>query len=181
MIPIFGDLSDEHLAQIAGFPTQPLLLCSGGGSSDLARAIYGLLTAYPRPVIALGEVGSSALGILALGQKGERYALPYAKFMVHNPYTEIGSACLEEAYAQAFELRRFKTDLLQALSSGTGRDWAPLVPERGDFWFDGRQAADWGLVDHVESDPEVLNGLLYPGHPTLDPEYGEDDGQDLYQ
>jgi hypothetical protein len=44
MIPIFGDLSDEHLAQIAGFPTQPLLLCSGGGSSDLARAIYGLLT-----------------------------------------------------------------------------------------------------------------------------------------
>ena len=64
-----------------------LYINSPGGSVTAGLAIYDTMQ-YIKPnvsTICLGQAASMGAVLLCAGQKGKRYALPYSRFLLHQP------------------------------------------------------------------------------------------------
>src|SRR5947209_19089255 len=69
---------------------------SPGGSFTALTAIYDTMQ-FVKPdivTVCIGQAASAAAVILAAGTKGKRLALPNARVLIHQPYTETGRADL---------------------------------------------------------------------------------------
>ena len=65
---------------------------SPGGAVTAGMAIYDTMQ-FIKPqiqTICLGQAASAASVILAAGSPGKRFALPHARILIHQPYTEGG-------------------------------------------------------------------------------------------
>jgi ATP-dependent Clp protease, protease subunit len=63
---------------------------SPGGSYTAMTAIYDTIQ-FVKPqvqTVCLGQAASAAAVILAAGTPGKRFALPHARILIHQPYTE---------------------------------------------------------------------------------------------
>src|ERR1043166_416442 len=95
---------------------------SPGGSVTAGLAIYDTMQ-YIRPPIStlcLGQAASMAAWPLAAGAKGKRYALPYARVMLHQP---LGGARgqASDIDIQAREILRLREQLNNILVKHTGQ------------------------------------------------------------
>src|SRR5499425_3232973 len=95
---------------------------SPGGSVSAGLAIYDTMQ-YVRPAIStlcLGQAASMAAVLLAAGEKGKRYALPYARIMIHQP---LGGAQgqASDIDIQAREILRMREQLNNIIAKHTGQ------------------------------------------------------------
>ena len=95
---------------------------SPGGSVTAGLAIYDTMQ-YIRPPVStlcLGQAASVAAWLLAAGAKGKRYALPYARVMLHQP---LGGARgqASDIDIQAREILRLREQLNNNLMKHTGQ------------------------------------------------------------
>src|SRR5215469_11096371 len=91
---------------------------SPGGSFTALTAIYDTMQ-YVKPdiiTVCIGQAASAAAVILGAGTKGKRLALPNARVLIHQPYTETGRADLNDLEIQANEILRMRA-LLESLLS----------------------------------------------------------------
>ena len=65
---------------------------SPGGSYTAMTAIYDTMQFIKPSVttVCLGQAASAASILLAAGSPGKRFALPHARILIHQPYTEGG-------------------------------------------------------------------------------------------
>ena len=66
---------------------------SPGGSYTAMTAIYDTIQ-FVKPqvqTVCLGQAASAAAVLLAAGTPGKRFALPHARILIHQPYTEGGA------------------------------------------------------------------------------------------
>jgi ATP-dependent Clp protease protease subunit len=128
-----------------------LYINSPGGIITAGMAIYDTMQ-YIRPdvsTICLGQAASMGAFLLAAGAKGKRYALPYARIMIHQPFGGIqGQATEVEIHAK--EILRARSILNDLLSKHTAQpvEKIRLDTER-DFFMSAQQAKDYGVVDEV--------------------------------
>ncbi|MEW6182431.1 MAG: ATP-dependent Clp endopeptidase proteolytic subunit ClpP [Bacillota bacterium] len=161
-IIFIGGMIDDHIANliIAQFlfleaedPEKDihLYINSPGGLITAGMAIYDTMQ-YIRPdvsTICLGQAASMGAFLLAAGAKGKRYALPYARIMIHQPFGGIqGQATEVEIHAK--EILRARSILNELLSKHTAQsvDKISLDTER-DFFMSAQQAREYGVVDEV--------------------------------
>ncbi|MEW6173882.1 MAG: ATP-dependent Clp endopeptidase proteolytic subunit ClpP [Bacillota bacterium] len=161
-IIFIGGMIDDHLANlvIAQFlfleaedPEKDihLYINSPGGVITAGMAIYDTMQ-YIRPdvsTICLGQAASMGAFLLAAGAKGKRYALPYARIMIHQPFGGIqGQATEVEIHAK--EILRARSILNELLSKHTAQpvERISLDTER-DFFMSAQQAKEYGVVDEV--------------------------------
>jgi ATP-dependent Clp protease protease subunit len=126
---------------------------SPGGSVTAGLAIYDTMQ-YIRPPVStlcLGQAASMAAWLLASGAKGKRYALPYARVMLHQP---LGGARgqASDIDIQAREILRLREQLNNILMKHTGQSLKRVERDTDrDLFLTSRQALEYGIIDEVIS------------------------------
>ncbi|MEW6269983.1 MAG: ATP-dependent Clp endopeptidase proteolytic subunit ClpP [Thermodesulfobacteriota bacterium] len=124
---------------------------SPGGSVSAGLAIYDTMQ-YIRPPVStlcLGQAASMGALLLAAGEKGKRFSLPYARIMIHQP---LGGAQGQatDIDIQAREILRVREQINNILAKHTGQSLKRIEKDTDrDFFMTSKQAVEYGLVDEV--------------------------------
>jgi ATP-dependent Clp protease protease subunit len=128
-----------------------LYLNSPGGIITAGMAIYDTMQ-YVRSdisTICLGQAASMGAFLLAAGAKGKRYALPYARIMIHQPMGGFQGQATD-IDIQAREILRMKDTINQLLSHHTGQPLEKITRDsERDFFMSAAEAKEYGIVDEV--------------------------------
>jgi ATP-dependent Clp protease protease subunit len=130
-----------------------LYVNSPGGVVTSGMAIYDTMQ-YVRPDVStmcVGQAASMGAVLLAAGAAGKRFAQPHSRIMLHQPLGGFqGQASDIEIHAN--EIMRMKRELNSILALHSGRDVEVLAKDTDrDFFMDGAQAAEYGIIDEVIS------------------------------
>ena len=124
---------------------------SPGGLVTAGLAIYDTMQ-YVRPPVqtfCIGQAASAASLLLAAGKKGERFALPNARIMVHQPSASYyGQAADIARHAQ--EIVKLKRRLNEIYAKHTGQTVEAIekLLDR-DTYMNAEEAKNFGLLDQV--------------------------------
>ncbi|MFZ5569430.1 MAG: ATP-dependent Clp endopeptidase proteolytic subunit ClpP [Thermodesulfobacteriota bacterium] len=134
---------------------------SPGGIVTAGMAIYDTMQ-YIKPditTVCIGQAASMAALLLAAGKKGKRYSLPNSRIMVHQPMGGAQGQASDIAI-QAKEILRMKDKLNEILAFHTGRDIKQIqVDTDRDFFMSGKEAREFGIIDHVITNRDDLDKL----------------------
>ncbi|HLN12547.1 MAG TPA: ATP-dependent Clp protease proteolytic subunit [bacterium] len=128
-----------------------LYVNSPGGSATAGLAIYDTMQFLKSPVstICVGLAASAGAIILAGGTKGRRFALPYSRMMIHQPWGGAQGS-VSDITIQTKEFLAIRQILDEILASHTGQ---PLERVQKDtdrnFWMSAPEAQEYGLIDDV--------------------------------
>jgi ATP-dependent Clp protease protease subunit len=133
---------------------------SPGGLVTAGLAIYDTMQ-YVRPPVqtfCIGQAASAASLLLCAGRKGERFALPNSRIMVHQPSAAFyGQAADIARHAQ--EIVKLKRRLNEIYAKHTGQTVEAIekMLDR-DTYMTAEEARNFGLLDQVmvrrpESEP----------------------------
>ena len=130
---------------------------SPGGVVSAGLAIYDTMQ-YVRPKIhtyCIGQAASAASLLLCAGEKGQRYALPNARVMVHQPSAAFyGQAADIARHAQEIVKTKKRLNEIYALHTGQTVEAIEKLLDR-DTFMTGEEARSFGLIDQVmERRPE---------------------------
>jgi ATP-dependent Clp protease protease subunit len=124
---------------------------SPGGSVTSGLSIYDTMQ-FVKPDVntyCVGQAASMAAVLLAAGAKGKRYALPYSRIMIHQPWGGVQGAAAD-IDRQAQEILRLKKELEQILVDHTGQDMERIkVDTDRDYFMRAVEAKEYGIVDNV--------------------------------
>ena len=128
-----------------------LYINSPGGSVTAGLAIYDTMQ-YIKPnvsTICLGQAASMGAVLLCAGQKGKRYALPYSRFLLHQPMGGVQGQA-SDIEIQAREIVRVGEMIDEILVRHTGQpiDIIKRDSDR-DFFMGADEAKAYGLIDEV--------------------------------
>jgi ATP-dependent Clp protease, protease subunit len=133
-----------------------LYINSPGGLVDQTLAIYDTMQFMGCDVATycIGQAASGAAIVLAAGTKGQRFALPNAKVMLHQPYSGVTGQA-EDIRIQAEEILKDKKLLIEILAKHTGQDPEKLTKEtERDRYMNAQEALKYGLVDEILAEPD---------------------------
>ena len=132
---------------------------SPGGSYTAMTAIYDTMQFVKCNVqtVCLGQAASAASVILAAGTPGKRFALPHARILIHQPYTEGGGQG-SDIEIQANEILRMRDEMEGIFSHHTGRSVEEIrVDMDRDKILTAPQAKEYGIIDQVLTSRVPLN------------------------
>ncbi|MEI6623701.1 MAG: ATP-dependent Clp protease proteolytic subunit [Actinomycetes bacterium] len=133
---------------------------SPGGSYTAMTAIYDTMQ-FVKPqiqTVCLGQAASAAAVLLAAGAKGKRHALPHARILIHQPYSEGGGQG-SDIEIQANEILRMRTEMEGILSLHTGRSLKEVERDiERDKILTADMAKEYGIVDQVIESRKVAVG-----------------------
>ncbi len=124
---------------------------SPGGSADSGFAIRDRLIFSPVPIttIANGLVASSAVMVFLSAAKGQHYALPNARFLLHQPST-MARGQASDIDITAKEISKIRLQYNQIVSAHTQKTVDMIEADaKRDFWLNANEARDYGLVEKV--------------------------------
>ena len=125
---------------------------SPGGSVTATLAIYDTMQFLECPIstYCMGLAASGAAILLAAGTKGKRYALPHAKVMIHQPWSQGIGGQASDVEIEMREILKDKKRLNQILAQHTGRTIGQIEAEtERNRYFTAQEAKEFGLVDEV--------------------------------
>ena len=132
---------------------------SPGGSYTAMTAIYDTMQ-FVKPeiqTVCLGQAASAAAVLLAAGSAGKRFALPHARVLIHQPYSE-GQGQGSDLEIQANEILRMRTEMESIIAEHTGRDLKQIRKDiERDKILTAEQAQEYGIVDAVISTRKAAN------------------------
>lgn len=155
--PVDDEIASVLVAQLLFLqdedPLEPISMyinCPGGSITD-GLAIYDTMQ-YIRPEVhtwCIGQAASMAAVLLAAGEPGHRYALPYARVMIHQPWGQL-SGQASDVQIQADEILRLRSWLNDILANHTGQTVSKIEDDTDrDRFMTAAEALDYGLIDHV--------------------------------
>jgi ATP-dependent Clp protease protease subunit len=132
---------------------------SPGGSVTAGLAIYDTMQ-FLKPNIrtySIGQAASMGAVLLTAGTKGKRYALPYSRIMIHQPWGGAQGAA-SDITIQAREIERLKSDLIKIIARHTGQTAEKIsVDSDRDFFMSAEEAKKYGLIDEVIYNSEKIS------------------------
>jgi ATP-dependent Clp protease protease subunit len=104
----------------------------------------------------MGQAASAAAVILAAGTPGKRMALPNARILIHQPYTETGRGQVSDLEIQAREILRMREQLETMLAKHSSKDVSEISADiERDKILTAEEALQYGLIDQVISTRKV--------------------------
>jgi ATP-dependent Clp protease protease subunit len=128
-----------------------LYINSPGGDVDNTMAIYDTIQFLSCDVstYCVGQAASGAAIILASGTKGNRYALPHSKIMIHQPWGGVTGQA-SDIQIQAEEILKAKNMLNEILAKHTNRSPEQIAEEtERDRFMTPKEAVEYGIVDEI--------------------------------
>ena len=135
---------------------------SPGGVVTSGMAIYDTMQ-FIRPAVAtlcIGQAASMASLLLAAGEKGQRYALPNARIVVHQPSGGFeGQASDIERHAE--DIIKMKRRLNEVYMRHTGQPYERIEKTLDrDYFMTAEDAREFGIVDEVITKREPIDENL---------------------
>jgi ATP-dependent Clp protease protease subunit len=132
-----------------------LYINSPGGSVSSGMAIVDTMNHIKPEVstICVGIAASMGAWILAMGQKGKRFALPNAEVLIHQPLGGV-SGQASDILITAENIIKVKNKMAKMLSDVTGQKVEKIIKDVDrDFWMDAEEAKKYGIVDKIMTKP----------------------------
>jgi ATP-dependent Clp protease protease subunit len=161
-IIFIGEAIDEMVAQLiiaqllyleAEDPEKDIYLYinSPGGYVTAGLAIYDTMQYISANIstICLGQAASLGALLLCAGAEGKRYALPYARVLIHQP---LGGAHGQatDIEIQAKEILKTREMLNEILVRHTGQDLKKIETDtERDYYMSALEAKEYGIIDEV--------------------------------
>lgn len=124
---------------------------SPGGVVTAGMSIYDTMQFIKPPVttLCMGQAASMGSLLLTAGSKGQRFALPHSRIMVHQPSGGYRGQ-VTDILIHAEEVRELKRRLNEVYVRHTGRTLKEIEDalERDNF-MSAEKARDFGLIDQV--------------------------------
>src|SRR5690348_2503073 len=135
---------------------------SPGGVVTAGLAIYDTMQLIRPPVqtFCIGQAASAASLLLMAGKKGERFALPNSRVLVHQPSASFyGNAADITRHAE--EVLKLKRRLNEIYARHTGRTVAEIDKALDrDTYMTAEEAKTFGIIDQVMARrPEGADGV----------------------
>lgn len=159
-ITLFGEI-DEKLARnvtekllalaAESDETITIYISSPGGHVESGDVVYDMIKFIKPQVIVIGTgwVASAATTIYLAAEKGNRYALPNTRFLVHQPLGGArGDATDIKIQAEQIVKTRARINKLIADETGQPLDRVAKDTDR-DFWMTAEEAIDYGIVSRI--------------------------------
>ncbi|MFI4919835.1 MAG: ATP-dependent Clp endopeptidase proteolytic subunit ClpP [Legionellales bacterium] len=134
---------------------------SPGGVVTAGLAIYDTMQFIKPDVstLCIGQAASAAALLLCAGADGKRYCLPNSRVMIHQPLGGYrGQATDIEIHARETLAVRERLNCIMAKHTKKTSDQIMRDTERDNF-MSASQAADYGLIDKVLYDRELLEPI----------------------
>jgi ATP-dependent Clp protease protease subunit len=114
----------------------------------------------PIVTITAGLCASAAIIIYLAGDKGKRFALPNARFLLHQPSTSaVGPASDLEITAN--QILKIRDQFNSIIASETGNDVTKITKDANrDFWLTAKEAVDYKLVSKIVDNRNELEKLI---------------------
>jgi len=128
-----------------------IYLNSWGGSTSDGLAIYDCMQLVKPEIstICMGMAGSGAAILLAGGNKGKRFALPYAEIMLHQPKGGARGQATD-IDIQAKEILYTRQVMNEILAKHTGQTVEKILADTDrDFYMNVHEAVEYGIIDKV--------------------------------
>ena len=165
--PVHDGMSQLIVAQLlhleAENPTKDISMYinSPGGSVVAGMSIYDTMQ-YIRPKVSTLVCGMAASmgSVIAIGgEKGMRFSLPNAEFLVHQP-SGGSQGTAEDILISARHIERTRERMYQLYMRHSGQDYDTVSEALDrDKWMTPEEAKEWGHVDEiVESRAAVPGG-----------------------
>ncbi len=174
-ILFIGTLIDDYLANLviaqllfleADDPDKDihLYLNSPGGLVTAGLAIYDTMQ-YIKPKIStlcMGQAASMAAVLLAAGEPGKRFALPHSRILIHQLMGGVQGQATDIAI-HSKEILRMKEEINEILARHTLQPIEKIEKDsERDFFMNGDQAKEYGLIDEVIFKKESPRPTLIP-------------------
>jgi len=135
---------------------------SPGGVVTAGLAVYDTMQYIKSDIatVCVGQAASMGALLLTAGTKGKRYALPHSRILIHQPLGGSQGQASDIAI-QAKEILRMRDSINGLLSFHTGKELKQIDQDTDrDFFMSGKEAAEYGLIDHVMSSRDDLDHLI---------------------
>ena len=165
---VIGPISDKMAVHVSRHvlamerqdPERPItvLINSPGGSADSGFAIYDLLRFVKPPVrtVVNGLCASAGILVQLAGDPDQRYTLPESRFMIHQPST-AGQGTASDLDITAREVIKLRERYFRIIGDACGKDPERVTEDaRRDFWLNGSEAHEYGLVNKVVQSRDEL-------------------------
>jgi ATP-dependent Clp protease protease subunit len=142
---------------------------SPGGSVTAGLAIYDTMNLI-RPDVAticVGMAASAASLLLTGGAEKKRYALPYSKILIHQPWvSQVGGQATEiEIVARDLIATRQTLAKIYEMTTKKPLDRVLADLER-DYYMTAAEALEYGLIDHIFSKDSRVTAPPAAGSPN---------------
>ncbi len=155
--PINSEIANLVIAQLLYLEREDkekdidLYINSPGGEVTSGLAIYDTMQFIKPDVstICIGQAASIAAVLLAGGAKGKRFALPYSRILIHQPWGQVyGQAT--DIKIQAEEILRIKQIIHEILAKHTGQTVERIERDtERDYYMSAEEAKEYGLIDNI--------------------------------
>jgi ATP-dependent Clp protease, protease subunit len=125
---------------------------SPGGSVTAGLAIYDTMQLIKPDVatICAGMAASMASVLLTGGAKGKRFALPYAKILIHQPWVQQVGGQATDIEIHARDLIATRRSLAGIYESTTGKPVEQILKDiERDYYMTSEEAKEYGIIDDV--------------------------------
>lgn len=128
-----------------------MFINSPGGDADAGFAIYDMMR-FVKPkikAICAGVAASAAVIILLGAKKENRFTLPNARVLIHQPSTGIhGTAA--DIQIEASEILKCREKINRLISVETGQTMEKVESDtKRNFWMSAEEALKYGLVSKI--------------------------------
>lgn len=125
---------------------------SPGGSVSAGLAIYDCMQLVKPDVstICMGLAASAAALLLAGGAKGKRYALPFSRILIHQPWIKSIGGQATDVDIHAREIIHTRATLNKILVEHTGQPLERIEKDTDrDYYMSAEEAKNYGIIDKV--------------------------------
>lgn len=152
-----GDKMDTIVAQMLFLDSLShdpihLYINSGGGECYSGLELVSVMRYIESPVYTtvLGLAASMGAVIASSGEKGHRKALPYSRFMIHQPSSGVGYSTFRDQQIHLKEMENLKYDLYEVLAQNSNLSVEEIerLCDR-DNWMKAPEAIKLGFLDEV--------------------------------
>ena len=162
-LTLFGEINQdvarrtaEKLLALAFESDEPITLYIGspGGHVESGDTIFDMIR-FIKPVVrtvGTGWVGSIATHIYLASEKGNRFALPNTRFLIHQPSGGFGGDATD-IQIHAREIVKTRERINGIIASQTGRTLESVAEDTArDYWMSAEESVEYGLVGKIISD-----------------------------
>ena len=135
-----------------------LYINSPGGVVTSGFAMYDTMRFIRAPVhtLCMGTARSMGSFLLMAGQPGERYALPNASILIHQPLGGFQGQA-SDMLIHAEEIRKTKQLMTRLYAEHCGRSYDEFEQAMDrDRFMTAQEALEWGLIDRILQDREEM-------------------------
>jgi ATP-dependent Clp protease protease subunit len=129
-----------------------LYINSPGGSVTSGLAMYDCMQLVKPDVscICMGMAASAAAVLLAAGATGKRYALPYSRIMIHQPWIRGIGGQATDIDIHAKQILKTRETLNKILADHCNQPLEKVQADtERDYYMSAAEAKEYGIIDEV--------------------------------